>query len=321
MASSSAQLPPETRPPLLVLGAEQEWLARSLETVLGPQGFAVVRGHSGEQTLQLAASINPDAILIDSRLSDIDGVDVCRRLREGGSRRPHVPIVLVTSGPVPREFVRDAYEAGAWGVWEQPLDGELLAIRLRTWMEVKRLVDIAERDRHIDARTSLYTYSGLQLRARELVADASRRATPVACIAVRALALPHPPGASDERRMPQAAGEAVRRTMSLMARSSDIIGQSSDAGFVILAPMTGPAGAATIVSRLRDRIAALPTYLQDGEALGIIIRAGVATFESKHVGFGDGSDLLLRASTALRFAHASASVHAPTFDEVPSAFH
>lgn len=318
---NSPHIPTELslRPPLLVLGVEQEWAARSLETVLGPHGFAFVRGRSGRQTLELALSVNPDVVLIDSRLSDVDGVEVCRRLRETGQLGAHVPIVLMTSAAAPREFLRDAYLAGAWSVWEQPLDGELLILRLRTWIEAKRAVDTAERTRHLDAEHGMYTYRGLQHRVRELVADAARRQTPVACIAVGALGTAGQ-GAGMERPVSAAAATDVARAVAELARASDVVGQVGEGEFAILAPMTGSDGAATIVERLRDRVATLPVYLEEGEPVRVFLRAGIATIDAPDAANQDGADLLQRAATALRFAHAARSADVPTFADVPVTF-
>ena len=307
------------RPHLVVIGVEQEWSARSLETVLGPQGFVLERARSGKQTLELAATANPDVVLIDSRLSDIDGVEVCRQLREAGTLGAYVPVVLMTSGSAPREFVRDAYFAGAWSVWEQPLDGELLVLRLRTWITAKRSVDTIERSRLIDIRHGLYTHRGLQHRAREMIAEAARRQTPVACIAVGATTS-DASGASYERLLPSSAMNELGRAVAELARASDVVGQIGTCAFAILAPMTGADGAETIVARLRDRVAKLPSYIENGEPVSILVRAGIATIEAPQTGQSENSDLLQRAATALRNAQSPRLSDVPTLGNMPPIF-
>ena len=71
-----------TAPPLVLIANDQEWSARSLESILGPQGYAVVRAHTGRQAIDLAWRTHPDAIVIDSGMPDIGGVEVCRLLRK-----------------------------------------------------------------------------------------------------------------------------------------------------------------------------------------------------------------------------------------------
>src|SRR5687768_18605166 len=67
-----------SRPPLVLIGIDQEWGARSLDSLLAANGFAVLRAHTGAQTLELAITARPDAVILDWKLADLDGVEVCR---------------------------------------------------------------------------------------------------------------------------------------------------------------------------------------------------------------------------------------------------
>jgi diguanylate cyclase (GGDEF)-like protein len=307
------------RPPIVVVGVEQEWAARSLESVLGPRGFAVVRAYSGRQTIALAEVAAPDVVLIDSRLPDMDGVEVCRTLRHEQRVGPHVPLVLTTSGPAPRDFLRAAYTAGAWSVWEQPIDGELLVLRLQNWVDAKRVVDAAERVSLVDLDSGLYTYRGLNRRAREVLADASRRRTPVACIAIGPV-LTRASDTPDETAVPERIAQEVGRMVAGVARGSDVVGRMGTAEFAILAPMTELPGAVELIERLRDRIASMPPLLSNGASARVALRAGLATLGTEGMAFQDGNDLLVRASTALRYAQAVRATDARTFDQVPATF-
>ena len=316
----SQRTPPATpRPPIIVIGIEQEWAARSLETVLGPHGFAVVRAYSGRQTLDLAEVASPDVVLIDSRLPDINGIDVCRSLRDDRLLGAHVPVVITTSGPAPREFLRQAYLAGAWSVWEQPIDGELLVLRLQTWVDAKRVVNEAERESLVDLESGLYTYRGLHRRAKEVMADAARRRTPVACIAIGP-ALTSGAEQGDDLRLPPRLASEIGRGVAGVARASDVIGRVGGNEFAILAPMTSRDGAVELVERLRDHFAVTP--LVAGDRLSrVSLQAGLAvTSEDPLAPRGDGSELLLRASTALRYAQSLRSADVRSFDEVPMTF-
>lgn len=57
-------------------------------------GFDVTRARSGTAALDLAGDVLPDLILLDVGLPDIDGYEVCRRLRQGGD---DVPIIYLTA--------------------------------------------------------------------------------------------------------------------------------------------------------------------------------------------------------------------------------
>lgn len=319
MARPSLAVDTAARPPIVVVGVEQEWAARSLESVLGPRGFAVVRAYSGRQTLDLAEVAAPDVVLIDSRLPDMDGVEVCHALRAERRIGAHVPVVLTTSGPAPREFMRAAYSAGAWSVWEQPIDGELLLLRLQTWVEAKRVVDDAERVSLVDLESGLYTYRGLSRRAREVMADATRRRTPVSCIAIGPI-VTRSQSAAEETPVPLTVATEIGRTLAALARGSDVVGRMGATEFAILAPMTERAGAIELVERLRDKVASMAPLVADGQSSRIALRAGLATNPAEGIELRDGNDLLVRASTALRYAQSSRESHVRIFDDVPMTF-
>jgi diguanylate cyclase (GGDEF)-like protein len=319
MPSSSSFPEPLSRPPIIVVGVEQEWTARSLESVLGPRGFAVVRAYSGRQTLDLAEVASPDAILIDSRLPDMDGVDVCEALNVERRIGRHVPIVITTSGPAPRDFLRAAYLAGAWSVWEQPIDGELLVLRLQTWVDAKRVADSAERSNLVDLESGLYSFRGLNRRMREVMADATRRQTPVSCVAIGPMLARANPF-EDELPAPAHLTTDIGRILTDVARGSDVVGRVSASEFAILAPMTEEAGAVELVERLRDRVATMPPLLADGAASRIALRAGVACITSADLRVSDGHELIARASTALRYAQSSRETDVRTYADVPLTF-
>ncbi len=69
-------------------------VARGLRYGLEKEGFAVLWAETGRQGIELAQRRAPDLILLDIRLADISGFDVCRQLRAEGQREP---IVMLTA--------------------------------------------------------------------------------------------------------------------------------------------------------------------------------------------------------------------------------
>jgi DNA-binding response OmpR family regulator len=63
-------------------------VARGLEYGLADEGFEVLWAETGQQALDLARERDPHLILLDIRLPDISGFDVCRQLRSEGKRQP-----------------------------------------------------------------------------------------------------------------------------------------------------------------------------------------------------------------------------------------
>ena len=68
-------------PRILVIDDELQ-IQRAIRTILTEKGFAVRTASRGEEGLTLAAANEPDLIILDLGLPDMDGVEVCTRLRE-----------------------------------------------------------------------------------------------------------------------------------------------------------------------------------------------------------------------------------------------
>lgn len=82
-----------TRERILIVEDERA-VARGLEYGLKAEGFTVLLAESGNQGIELAREHSPHLILLDIRLPDISGFDVCRELRRLGMRQP---ILMVTA--------------------------------------------------------------------------------------------------------------------------------------------------------------------------------------------------------------------------------
>ena len=67
--------------PLVLIANDQEWSARSLESILGPSGYSVVRAYTGQQALERVRTAQPDIIILDAQMPDLHGFEVCRQLR------------------------------------------------------------------------------------------------------------------------------------------------------------------------------------------------------------------------------------------------
>src|SRR5579859_1889186 len=110
-------------------------------------GLTLFHAPDGETGLSRAASILPDVILMDITLPDIDGYEVCRRLRHQ-PRTAHIPIIFLTrrSG---RSDRLTGLELGADDYIAKPFDLQELLLRVRNSMQ--RVVREAE----VDPRTGV----------------------------------------------------------------------------------------------------------------------------------------------------------------------
>jgi DNA-binding response OmpR family regulator len=78
----------------ILIVEDERAVARGLEYGLRAEGFEVFWANSGQSALALARRETPHLLLLDIRLPDISGFDVCRQLRSEGHREP---ILMVTA--------------------------------------------------------------------------------------------------------------------------------------------------------------------------------------------------------------------------------
>jgi len=88
-------------------------------------GYAVDTALSGEHALELAAVHEYDVMILDLTLPDLDGIDVCRRLR---SDQPRLLIILLTARTAKAEIIT-GLDAGADDYLTKPFDYEELVAR------------------------------------------------------------------------------------------------------------------------------------------------------------------------------------------------
>ena len=111
----------------LVLVVEDEApIRRFLKTALEAQGFKMLEAPTGTQAMAMAASHNPDVILLDLGLPDIDGLEVIRRIREWS----HTPIIVISARGKDTEKV-EGLDAGADDYLAKPFSVEELSARMR----------------------------------------------------------------------------------------------------------------------------------------------------------------------------------------------
>jgi two-component system KDP operon response regulator KdpE len=115
----------ELRPTILVIEDEPS-LQRFLRVTLEAQNFKVIEAEQGEHGLRHAATSQPDLILLDLGLPDMDGIEVTRRLRESSA----VPIIVVSARGKEQDKVV-ALDCGADDYLTKPFGVSELLARVR----------------------------------------------------------------------------------------------------------------------------------------------------------------------------------------------
>ena len=110
-----------------------------LRAKLSSAYYDVVVAENGQQALDMARSEQPDMVMLDVMMPDIDGFAVCAKLK-ADEETAHIPVIMVTALDTPEERIR-GLEAGADDFLSKPFNDLALFARVRNLMRMKMMFD------------------------------------------------------------------------------------------------------------------------------------------------------------------------------------
>ena len=114
---------------ILVVDDEEDIL-NLVEYNLKKEGYNVTCVETGEEALEAAKSILPDLILLDLMLPGVDGIDVCKILKQD-TNTAHIPIIMLTAKGEESDIVT-GLEMGADDYITKPFSPRILIARIKT---------------------------------------------------------------------------------------------------------------------------------------------------------------------------------------------
>jgi DNA-binding response OmpR family regulator len=105
---------------------DEETTVQLISILLERRGFEVIKAYSAEDGMRKAYRHQPDLVLLDIMMPDMDGWEVCKRLREMSD----VPIIFLTARGDVKDVVR-GLEMGADDYVPKPYDNDELVARIR----------------------------------------------------------------------------------------------------------------------------------------------------------------------------------------------
>jgi diguanylate cyclase (GGDEF)-like protein len=249
---------------------------RLLQVILTEQNYRVVTADSGKEGLALALEYLPDLILLDAVMPDLNGFEVCSRLKAAPSTR-EIPVLFVTALRGEADEVA-ALDAGAIDFIPKPITPAIVAARVRNHLELKHskdrlrtlsLVDgltgIANRRQFDQALEQEWLRCGRNGRALSLImgdVDFFKRYNDH---------LGHAEGDDCLRKVAQVFRQALRRPGDLAARFG---GEE----FACILPDTDEAGAHLVASQILTGLTALELEHPDSKVSPwVTLSLGLAT--------------------------------------------
>ena len=124
--------------PLVLIADDEKSIRNFLKVSLETQGYKCIEADCGATVLMLAASYNPDILILDLGLPDIDGVEVIRSLR----KLSQIPVLIVSARGRDREKV-EALDAGADDYLTKPFSVSELLARIRVILRRQSVINTA----------------------------------------------------------------------------------------------------------------------------------------------------------------------------------
>ena len=282
-----------------ILIAEDDVTSRLLlRRVLENWGYEVTATGDGAEALRaLEAEVAPRLAILDWMMPEMDGVDVCRRLRVRQTLQPPYIILLTALGD--KESVVTGLEAGADDFVRKPYDPDELRARLAVGRRLVELNDEllgAQHALEILARTDALT--GVLNRGAivgELEQEAARASRDGSLLGLGMLDIDRFKLVNDTHG--HAAGDAVlceivQRVLDVM-RPYDAFGRFGGEEFLVIVPGCGETELRDVLERIRRAISRAP-FVVDGEEVAVTVSLGGA------VRGRDSADrLIARADDAL----------------------
>jgi diguanylate cyclase (GGDEF)-like protein len=145
----------------LVIAEDDDAVAHLVAASLGDAGFLCLRARDGEQALNLVRTELPDALVLDVMMPRMDGIQVCKRIKND-VLLSRVPILMLTSLAGVENRV-EGLEAGADDYLSKPFDLRELAAR------VKALIRQSRRERDRNPTTNLPGSQAIEDKVDELL--------------------------------------------------------------------------------------------------------------------------------------------------------
>lgn len=224
---------------ILVVEDETD-IANLLQIFFTNRGYEVETASKGREALIRTRSRQPDIIILDIMLPDLDGYEICRQLRTT-TRTSHVPIVFLSQRDE-RSDVIAGLEMGADDYVTKPFDMEELGLRVRNAINAHRRTNMT------DPRTGLPSARLIEEQLRKIIRSKGWTYVEIYLQYLPSFRNAYGYVASDE--ILRYASLLMNEVMNDVGGDKDFVGQAGDQTFVLI---TYAENASLIISELQHR--------------------------------------------------------------------
>jgi diguanylate cyclase (GGDEF)-like protein len=266
---------------------------------LEDNGFETELAKSGQQALDyLGSDADVDVIVLDIQMPDMDGFEVCRRVKSDDATRD-IPVIFVTAKFQDVDHVATGLYLGANDYLYKPVAEKELVARVNVMVRLKAAEDEVRRISVTDELTGLYNRRFLRKRLEEEMSRAVRAQTQLSVVL---LDIDHFKQVNETHR--HAGGDQVLRQLARVLedglRQGDVVGRWGGEEFMAILPNSDAKGAHITSERLRLKIAEMDLTEVHAD-LKVTASFGIAVLDgdSDAAAETDSGTLIGRADTAM----------------------
>ena len=260
---------------------DDESSRRSLTELLERSGYDVIAKMNGTEALEFmdSTSIPPQVIVADWIMPEMDGIELCKRIRNDLTL-PYCYIILLSTRDESDDVVH-ALDAGADDYLIKPYNPAELQSRIRAGVRIIKLNNQLEQANQTlqvmastDVLTSLLNRGAIMNVLQEEISRARRENTSIAVVMAD---IDHFKAINDTHG--HIAGDHVLREFSVLMKSGvrtyDSVGRYGGEEFLMIMPNIGEPASNEVVERLRNKVEEF-SFRADGQILNLTSSFGIA---------------------------------------------
>ncbi|WP_347861692.1 diguanylate cyclase [Salimicrobium sp. PL1-032A] len=303
-------LPEDKQPLLLIIDDDMDFITY-MKDYLEDNGYQVMAALSGRKGLELFYDVNPDLVLLDYVLPDIDGISLLTQITEK-AKNEFTPVMMV-SAHVSNEHKKLSYNLGVWDFIGKPINTEIFLPFLNNRLSYSRKILKHTME---DELTGSYNRRFLE---RELTNQLELCQESTYCFSIAMVDLDHFKTINDTygHHMGDQVLETLVHVFEYIKDADDTICRYGGEEFTVLFPSTDKEGAIAKIEAWRNAFSS-NTFLSGNEEFQVYFSAGV----TKATTGSHKKELLEQADKALYHAKRSGrnrtSVYSATLADIDS---
>jgi len=294
-----------------------------MRLLLEDAGYQVTFAETGQKGIEIAESVQPDVVLLDVVLPDLDGFTVCNRIRQRS--RLYIPILMLTEKRTDMEDKVGGLTAGADEYLSKTFDDRELLARVSSLLRIRQVIEeiynrlengeqsyqTLRQPALTDRLTGLYNRHYFAEDLHRQFALARRYHNPLACIMMD-IDLFRDFNARYGNPTGDWMLQGLANLMKQNVREVDMAARYEGEEFIILLPMIDIGGASTLAERLRSQVEQQTWENPSFGKLHITVSCGVAAIPTQ--GIETAEQLIACANKALHRAKANGNNRVEIYD-------